>query len=101
MVCQLAPFLAGRHADAIAILRELRDTDPRPDSDSRNDQRIAQRLFLSAMALRRSAEMSAIANEWAGRRRESARSCRFCLVGYVLVIRCRDAARIRRQRKAL
>jgi predicted AlkP superfamily phosphohydrolase/phosphomutase/tetratricopeptide (TPR) repeat protein len=61
---------AGRHADAIAILRELRDADPRPDSESRNDQRIAQRLFLSAMALRRTAEMSAIADEWAGRRRE-------------------------------
>ena len=54
---------AGRHADAIAILRELRDAD-------RNDQRVALRLFLSAMALRRTAEMVAIANDWAGRRRE-------------------------------
>ena len=61
---------AGRHADAIAILLELRNGDPRPDSESRNDQRIAQRLFLSAMALRRTAEMAAIADDWAGRRRE-------------------------------
>ncbi len=54
---------AGRHADAIAILRELREAD-------RNDQRIAHRLFLSAMALRRTVEMAAIADDWAGRRRE-------------------------------
>jgi predicted AlkP superfamily phosphohydrolase/phosphomutase/tetratricopeptide (TPR) repeat protein len=54
---------AGRHADAIAILRELRDADL-------NDQRVALRLFLSAMALRRTAEMTAIANDWATRRRE-------------------------------
>ena len=54
---------AGRHADAISILRELRDADL-------NDQRVALRLFLSAMALHRTDDMAAIADDWAGRRRE-------------------------------
>jgi predicted AlkP superfamily phosphohydrolase/phosphomutase/tetratricopeptide (TPR) repeat protein len=54
---------AGRHADAIAILCELREADPR-------DQRVALRLFLSAMALRHTSEMTAIADDWAGPRRE-------------------------------
>jgi len=59
----------GRHADAIAILRELRNADT-PHAESTNDQRIALRLFLSAMALGRTDEMAAFATDWDGRRRE-------------------------------
>jgi predicted AlkP superfamily phosphohydrolase/phosphomutase/tetratricopeptide (TPR) repeat protein len=54
---------AGRHTEAATILRELREGD-------RDDQRVALNLFLSAQALRRTGEMAAIAEDWAGRRRE-------------------------------
>ena len=53
----------GRHAEAAAILRELREADI-------DDQRVALRLFLSAQALRQTREMEAIARDWTGRRRE-------------------------------
>ncbi len=53
---------AGRHPEAAVILRELREND-------RDDQRVAQRLFLSAMALSQAGEMAAIAEDWSGRRR--------------------------------
>ena len=52
---------AGRHAEATEILRELRAEDP-------NDYRVALRLFISARALRKTAEMTAIAEDWNGRR---------------------------------
>jgi len=58
---------AGRHAEAVAILRELRESDP--SGEAANDQRIALRLFVSAFALRLGDEMKAIAEDWAGRRR--------------------------------
>jgi predicted AlkP superfamily phosphohydrolase/phosphomutase/thioredoxin-like negative regulator of GroEL len=58
---------AGRHAEAAAILRELRASEPRAESE--NDQRIAMRLFFSAQALRQTGEMAAIAADWNGRRR--------------------------------
>lgn len=54
---------AGRHAEAAAILRELRAENP-------DDQRIVMRLFLSAQALRLTGEMQAIAEEWITHRRE-------------------------------
>lgn len=54
---------AGRHAEAAAILRELREIDP-------DDQRLAFRLFISALALRQTSEMASIAADWAGRRRD-------------------------------
>ncbi|HEU5022145.1 MAG TPA: tetratricopeptide repeat protein, partial [Bryobacteraceae bacterium] len=54
---------AGRHAEAAAILRELREANP-------DDLRAALRLFLSAQALRRTEEMEAIAKDWSGRRKQ-------------------------------
>lgn len=54
---------AGRHAEAAVILRELREADV-------DDQRVALRLFLAAQALRRTDETAAIAEDWAGRRRD-------------------------------
>ncbi len=54
---------AGRHAEALEILRELREADP-------DDQRVTFRLFISALALRQTAQMEEIANDWYGRRRE-------------------------------
>jgi predicted AlkP superfamily phosphohydrolase/phosphomutase/tetratricopeptide (TPR) repeat protein len=54
---------AGRHAEALEILQELREADP-------NDQRAAFRLFISALALRNTSQMEAIAADWNGRRRE-------------------------------
>ncbi len=54
---------AGRHTEASAILRELRDADP-------DDQRVALRLFISCQALRQISGMESIAEDWAGRRRD-------------------------------
>jgi predicted AlkP superfamily phosphohydrolase/phosphomutase/tetratricopeptide (TPR) repeat protein len=54
---------AGRHAEAAAILRELREANP-------NDLRAALRLFISAQALGRRDEMEAIAKDWSGRRKQ-------------------------------
>jgi predicted AlkP superfamily phosphohydrolase/phosphomutase/tetratricopeptide (TPR) repeat protein len=54
---------AGRHAEATAILRELREENP-------DEIRLALRLFISAQALGRIPEMTALANDWSGRRRE-------------------------------
>ncbi len=53
---------AGRHAEAFAILTELR-------ADNTDDQRITTRYFFSAMALGRVADMTKIADDWSGRRR--------------------------------
>ncbi len=58
---------AGRHQEAIAILRELRDSDS--TEENADDQRIALRLFVSASALGLREEMKAIAIDWTGRRR--------------------------------
>ncbi len=54
---------AGRHTEAAAILRELRETYP-------DDIRPALRLFISALALGRSDEMNAVLKDWSGRRKE-------------------------------
>jgi tetratricopeptide (TPR) repeat protein len=54
---------AGRHGEAAAILRELRE------AGNEDDQRIAMRLFISAEALHQTAEMTAIERDWAIRRR--------------------------------
>ncbi|HVV44348.1 MAG TPA: alkaline phosphatase family protein, partial [Bryobacteraceae bacterium] len=54
---------AGRHAEAAAILRELREANP-------DDLRAALRLFISAQALGRRDEMEAIAADWSGRRKQ-------------------------------
>lgn len=54
---------AGRHAEAAAILRELREANP-------DELRAALRLFISLQALGCSEEMEAIAKDWSGRRKQ-------------------------------
>lgn len=54
---------AGRHAEAFAILNELRAAEP-------DDLRVAVRFFASALALRRREELAELTKDWCGRRRE-------------------------------